>query len=119
RVALATLLAALDHRRRTGEGQYIDVSQAEAAIHFLAPALLDFELSGRPPLRAGNDDPHMAPHGVYPAAGDDRWIAVACQSDEQWQKLADLMGRSDLALLPAAERLARRRELDDLVASWT
>ncbi len=119
RVALATLLAALDHRRRTGEGQYIDFSQAEAALHFLAPALLDFEVNGTPARRVGNDDPNLAPHGVYPAAGDDRWVAVVCDTDEQWRTLAGLIGREDLAGLSLGERLDRRRELDELVSAWT
>jgi crotonobetainyl-CoA:carnitine CoA-transferase CaiB-like acyl-CoA transferase len=119
RIALATLLAAIDHRRRTGEGQYIDFSQAEGALHFLAPMLLDFEVNGRLPERIGNDDPGMAPHGVYAARGDDRWVAVACETDEQWRGLADVIGRADLASLPLAERLARRRELDAVVTAWT
>ena len=66
---LATLLAALDHRRRTGEGQYLDVAQAEAAIHYLSPAILDWTVNGRVEERQGNEDPSLAPHGVYPAAG--------------------------------------------------
>jgi crotonobetainyl-CoA:carnitine CoA-transferase CaiB-like acyl-CoA transferase len=119
RIALATLLAALDHRRRTGEGQYIDLAQAEASMQFLAPVLLDLELNGRLPELQGNDDPHMAPHGVYAAAGEDRWIALACETDEQWRTLAATLGRPDLARLTATERLAARRELDDVVESWT
>ena len=69
------ILAALDHRERTGQGQWIDQSQAESAFHFLAPALLDYALNGRVPAPCGNDDPELSPHGVYPAAGEDRWVA--------------------------------------------
>jgi crotonobetainyl-CoA:carnitine CoA-transferase CaiB-like acyl-CoA transferase len=119
RFALATLLAALDHRRRTGAGQYIDFSQAEAALHFLTPLLLDAEVNGRPHDPQGNDDPHIAPHGVYAAAGDDRWVAIACETDEQWRRLAAIVGRADLADASTAERLGRRRELDDVVNAWT
>ena len=119
RLALATLLAALDHRRRTGEGQYIDFSQAEAALHFIAPALLDYEVNSRVTGRAGNDDAHMAPHGVYPAEGEDRWVAIACETDEQWRALATVIGHEELAALPSDERLARRRDLDDAIAAWS
>ncbi len=119
RIALATLLAALDHRRRTGEGQYIDLAQAEASMQFLAPVLLDLELNDRLPQLQGNDDLHMAPHGVYATAGDDRWIALACETDAQWRSLAATIGRPELADLSTQERLARRRELDRAVASWT
>ena len=77
RFAATALLAALDHRRRTGEGQHIDLSQAEASLHFLGPALLDYTVNGRVQGRVGNRDRDLAPHGVYPAAGDDRWVAIA------------------------------------------
>jgi crotonobetainyl-CoA:carnitine CoA-transferase CaiB-like acyl-CoA transferase len=119
RFALCAVLAALDHRRRTGEGQYIDFSQAEACVHFLSPAILDMTVNGRCQTRAGNTDPHMAPHGVYPSTGDDRWVAIACRDDADWRALAAILGRDDLAGLTTAERLARRDELDAIVAAWT
>ena len=119
----ATLLAAIDHRDRTGEGQYIDLAQAEAAQHFLTPALLDAGINAREMHRDGNRDPNMAPHGVYPVAGDDRWIAIACQGDRQWSALAQLMARPDLVgdegLASVSNRLARADELDAVVRSWT
>jgi crotonobetainyl-CoA:carnitine CoA-transferase CaiB-like acyl-CoA transferase len=123
RYGLAVLLAALDHRRRTGQGQHIDLSQAEAAIHFLAPAILDYTVNGRVLGREGNADPHMAPHGVYPCTGEDRWVAIACATDSQWTALTELMGRPDLAADPALAtaqaRLRRRVEVDQAVATWT
>src|SRR6185436_14993014 len=82
--ALTALLAALDHRRRTGEGQYLDFSQAESSLLGLAPALLDYEVNRRIATANGNDDADFAPHGVYPAAGDDAWVAIAVTGDEQW-----------------------------------
>ena len=114
RFALAALLAALDHRRRSGEGQYIDFSQGEAALHFLTPILLDWEINGRLAERAGNSDLNMSPHGVYAAAAPDTWVAIACETDQQWQTLAAVIGRADLAALTTSERLspsggARRR----------
>ncbi|MFN0026678.1 MAG: CoA transferase [Acidimicrobiales bacterium] len=119
RFSLSALLAAIDHRRRTGEGQYLDLSQAEASLQFLAPALLDVELNGNEYISLGNGDIAMAPHGVYPVQGQDRWVALACDSDTAWLALATAAGRADLAGLPVAERLTRRAELDDVVAAWT
>ena len=72
--ALASLLAAIDHQRRTGEGRYIDFSQAEASIHFIAPAMLVYLGNGTVVGGRGNASEHACPHGVFPAAGDDRWM---------------------------------------------
>ena len=123
RFTLAALLAALEHRDRTGEGQYIDFSQAEASIHFLAPAMLDYSINGREFERLGNSDPQLAPHAVYPAAGDDRWVAVACETDDQWRALATAIGRNDLAedsaLATAAGRLGAVDALDAAIGAWT
>jgi len=119
----AAILAALEHRRRTGEGQHIDLSQAEASLHFLAPALLDYTHNGVVATREGNRDREMAPHGVYPCAGEDRWVAVAVRDDRDWRALCDALGLASLAADPryatAAARRARREELDALVAGWT
>jgi crotonobetainyl-CoA:carnitine CoA-transferase CaiB-like acyl-CoA transferase len=119
RFALCALLGALDHRRRTGEGQYLDFAQAEAAVHFLTPALLDYAVNGHITTRDGNADPDMAPHGVYPCAGEDAWIAVACRGDADWRALAALLDRSDVAELGADQRRAQRAELDEMVTAWT
>ncbi|MEZ5406649.1 MAG: CoA transferase [Acidimicrobiales bacterium] len=120
RFLAAAIVAALDHRERTGEGQYIDVAQAEASIAFLAPAVLDYEVNGRLAPRPGNRHPVMVPHGVFPAAGDDRWIAIACQGDEAWRALAGA-ARLDPALagLDADGRRAREDELEAAIAAWT
>jgi benzylsuccinate CoA-transferase BbsF subunit len=123
RFTVALIMAALDHRQRTGEGQYIDQSQAEAALHCMSPALLDYTVNGRVQGRVGNRDAHMAPHGVYPAAGDDRWVAIAVASDEQWQALCQIIERSDLAgderYASQAARLKNTDELDEVVGEWT
>ncbi len=117
------ILAALEHRRRTGEGQHVDLSQAEASLHLLAPALLDCEVNGEVASRDGNHDREMAPHGVYPCAGDDRWVAIAVRDDSDWSALCSAMGRPELAadarFASAGARLARRGELDTLVSAWT
>jgi benzylsuccinate CoA-transferase BbsF subunit len=116
RFLTTTLLAALDHRRRTGEGQYIDQAQIESALHFLAPELLDVQVSGRSARRNGNDDPACAPHDAYRCAGDDQWCAIAVETDEQWRNLRAALGEPDWAQDPALEtldgRLARTDEID-------
>lgn len=123
RFSASAILAALDYRRRTGQGQYIDQAQAETALHALGPAMLDFTVNGRVQGRTGNDDVRFAPHGVYPAAGEDRWVAIACRDDNDWTNLCAAMGRDDLAADPrfatAAQRLGRRAELDALVSAWS
>jgi crotonobetainyl-CoA:carnitine CoA-transferase CaiB-like acyl-CoA transferase len=117
------LLAALEHRRTTGEGQHIDLSQAEAALHFLGPALLDFTVNGDVPTRAGNLDPQMAPHGVYPAQGEDRWVAIAVEHDEEWEALCEIIGAPQLGRDPlygtVERRLARVKEIETLLSAWT
>jgi crotonobetainyl-CoA:carnitine CoA-transferase CaiB-like acyl-CoA transferase len=117
------ILAALEHRARTGEGQYIDMAQAEAALQFLAPAFLDYTANGRVAEPCGNADPLCAPHGVYPCAGEDRWIALAARDDGEWRALGEALGAAELAAdarfaTPAA-RLAAREALDLELAART
>ncbi|MCP5025106.1 MAG: CoA transferase [Actinomycetia bacterium] len=119
RFTVAALLAAVDHHRRTGESQHLDFSQMESAVHLLTPALLELQDTGHKRSRRGNDDDHMVPHGVYPAIGHDRWVAIAVEGNEQWQSLCVEMRRDDLAELSVAERRARQAELDELLGEWT
>jgi crotonobetainyl-CoA:carnitine CoA-transferase CaiB-like acyl-CoA transferase len=120
RLLATALLAALDHRLATGEGQYIDLSQAEASINFLTPALLDYQVNERLAPRPGNDHPGMSPHAIYPAAGDDRWVAIACEDDAQWRVLAAEIGApADLAELGLEARRERRDEIDRLITEWS
>ena len=121
RFTVAAILAAVGHRERTGEGQYLDLSQMELGLQMLAPGLLDDELHGRIGMRRGNRDPYLSPHVVAPAgpAGQDRWIALACHTDAQWATLAGLCGRADLAGLTVAERLERVDEIEAVVCAWT
>ena len=115
--------AALEHRRRTGEGQYIDQSQAEAAFHFLTPALLDFSLNGRVRTRVGNDDLEMFPHGVFPARGADRWVAIAVRDATDWRALCDALGRcdwrDDAALEAVDARRAHGNAIDEVISAWS
>ena len=116
------VLAALDHRRRTGEGQHIDLSQAEAALHFLAPAVLEYTANGRIWQRNGNADPHCAPHGVYACAGDDQWVAIACETDPQWAALCKEIGDlqpNDPRFVRAEQRMAGQATLDGWITRYT
>ena len=115
------VLAALEHRERTGEGQHIDLSQAEASLHFLAPLILDQQVNRRVATRCGNRDAHMAPHGVYPVQGHDRWIAIAVPTDEHWRAFCEVLGwpHSRDGLDAAASRRASSALLDERVARET
>jgi crotonobetainyl-CoA:carnitine CoA-transferase CaiB-like acyl-CoA transferase len=123
RLGLAAVMAALIHRKLTGEGQYIDQAQAESALHFLTVPLLDYSANGRVSNPVGNYDVNFAPHGVYPAAGDDQWIAIACRNDREWQVLAAAMERAELGADRRYASLDRRQrasaELDKLIGEWT
>jgi crotonobetainyl-CoA:carnitine CoA-transferase CaiB-like acyl-CoA transferase len=112
-IALA-ILAALEYRNRTGEGQMIDLSQTEAALHFLAPAFLDWTVNGHAQGAAGNDDGELFPHGMFPAAGEDRWVAVVVRNEDDWRALCDVIGRHDLL-----GRRDARAEVDAAIAAWT
>ena len=126
RFGATALIAAIDHQRRTGEGQHIDLSQFEAALQFLGPELLDLEVNGRVATRAGNTDPFAAPHGVYPCRPGERgerWIAIAVRSDQEWGALVERMGSpawaTDARFSTAAGRKAAEAELDERLAEWT
>ncbi len=121
RFALTALLAALDHRNRTGQGVFIDQAQAEGTLQLLAPALIDVKNGGPALERRGNDDPQMSPHGVYPCAPPqgraESWVAIAVASDDQWTRLAPLI-RAD-GTLSLDERRQRQQEIDEQLAAWT
>jgi benzylsuccinate CoA-transferase BbsF subunit len=125
RFAVASILAALDYLRRTGEGTHLDMSQLETSLHFSSPLLLDYAINGVEPTRKGNRDAGAAPHGVYPCQGEDRWIAIACFSDAEWHVLRQVIAPSGDGW-PAQDRFASLRgrkaaedELDRLMADWT
>jgi crotonobetainyl-CoA:carnitine CoA-transferase CaiB-like acyl-CoA transferase len=117
------ILCALLYRERTGRGQMIDLSQWETSMAVLPEAIMDYTMNGRQPARAGNRDPHMAPHGVFRCAGHDRWVAIAVEDDGQWHALCRVMGRPDLAGDDRFATLAARKrnedDLEALVAAWT
>lgn len=121
-VALAAL-AGLAQRRRTGEGQHIDLSQIESGMHFLTPALLDYSVNGRIAQPSGNRSPWVAPHGVYPCQGVDAWVAIACDSEEQWRALCSATEHPEwldqVRFANNSARLQETDELDALLAEWT
>lgn len=123
RFGAATLLAALDYRRRTGKGQYLDQGQFETSCHFLAPYIMDYLINKRVLERNGNRNPSAAPHGVYPCKGNDRWCAVAVFNDQEWRALARVMGKPELSDDPRFATLCARKEnedeLDALIGGWT
>lgn len=117
------LLAALHHRDRTGEGQYLDLSMAETVTTMIPEAMLDFLMNGRDQGPIGNREEAMAPHGVFPVLGDDQWIAIAIASDDEFAKLCGVLGVSSMAKDPKfaklVTRLANVEELEREIAART
>lgn len=122
RFGAATILAALDYRRRTGKGQYIDQSQFETTLHFIAPTLMHYIENGQITIRDGNRNPYAAPHGVF-ISSDERWVAIAVTSEEEWVYFCKVINNCDLAYDPRFATLKARKEneeeLERLVGTWT
>ncbi len=120
---VATILAALLYRRRTGHGLYIDMSQFENALHFMSPVLLDYSVNYRVAGKVGNRCSYAAPHGAYRCKGEDRWCAIAVFDDEQWQAFCRVVGSPGSATDHRFETLLARKqnedELDKWVTDWT
>ena len=121
--AAGAILAALLYRRRTGRGLYIDLSHLESAVSLMGEQLLGLQLTGSTPERRGNGHSAMAPHGVYPCRGEDRWVSIAVASDKEWRRLCGAMGRPDLRDDPhfsdALSRYRNQDRLDGEIAPWT
>jgi benzylsuccinate CoA-transferase BbsF subunit len=127
-VMAIAIMAGLLHRNRTGEGQWIDISCTDAGAFLSGPAVLDSTVNGRPMRRPGSPDsnhsrsPEMAPHGVYPAVGEDNWIAIACRDDRDWRSLAGII-QANWAREPRwgsnAVRVEGEDELDRQIGDWT
>ena len=117
-------MTALVHRERTGEGQYIDMSQNESAMQFLTPAFLDYSANGRVASRLGNRRPGYAPHGVYRCAGEaESWCTISVRTDAEWQALCEVMDQpawaQDTRFATRQSREAHVDALDAHLASWT
>jgi len=119
----AAIVAALDYKRRTGKGQYIDASMLEVCAHQITPALLDLEANGHLQTRNGNRIPYAAPHGVFPCRGDDRWCAIAVFTGSEWGAFCHAVGDPPWTKESRFATLKSRKEnediLEELVAEWT
>ena len=125
----AAILMAIRRRTMTGQGTEIDVSAVETGIGLLGPVLLDVTVNGRV-TRGGDyptgnrlEHPDAAPHGVYPALGEDRWVAIAVFSDAEWSRLVEAMGRPQWALdkrfRSQRSRWEHQDALDAAISGWT
>ncbi|MBI4233872.1 MAG: CoA transferase [Chloroflexi bacterium] len=121
--AAGALLAALLYRRRTGKGMFIDISHYESAVALIGEHILSLQVTGRNPGPRGNRHPCMAPHGVFPCRGDDRWVSIAVGSDAEFRALCASMGNPELAQDPrfadSLSRLEHQEELEGIIAAWT
>ncbi len=132
----AAILAALDYRRRTGKGQHLDMAQFECAVHYLAPAIMDFQVNGRALNRRGNRDDTYAPHGVYPCKESNdilngvevsrtggQWCAISVTTGDEWYALCKAMGdpswTKEARFSTFSGRRENQEELDGLVGRWT
>jgi crotonobetainyl-CoA:carnitine CoA-transferase CaiB-like acyl-CoA transferase len=118
-----SLVAALEHKRMSAKGQYIDLAQYECGLQFLMPALLEYTVNQRVVERNGNRHGYAAPHNVYPCKGEDCWCAVSVFTDEDWQQLCRVIQReeliSDSRFATVLQRKRHETELDDIMTQWT
>ncbi len=121
--AALAAVTALRHRNLTGEGQYVEVSQIEATTALLGEPLLDYEMNQRVGGPQGNQDPEFAPHNNYPCLGDDRWVAIAVKSEEEWLAFCNALGQPDWTQDPRfadkPRRLKHLADLDRHISEWT
>ena len=126
------LICALFHRAKTGEGQYIDMSQWECAMDLLAEGILEYTMNDREPERVGNRDPHMAPHGIFKCLDlpekildvtIDQWVSIVCADDAEWGRLARAIGKPGLPTDARFKTLAARKQNEDaleaIITEWT
>ncbi len=121
---LATaLIAALLYRRKTGRGMYLDQSQVEVGINFLAPLVLDYVVNKRIACRMGNRDMYIAPHALFPCRGSDRWVAIAITGELEWHSFCNVIGQPEWTRDTRFNTLLGRKENEDelerLIAEWT
>lgn len=122
-VGAGAVLSALLYRRRTGKGQYIDLSEQEAAVPVVGYALMDYAMNKRQTGRIGNRSHWYAPQGCYPCTGDDNWLVLTVTGDNEWHAFCEATGHAEWATDERFTDLASRREhhdaLDELIAGWT
>ncbi len=121
--AVFAVTAALLQRRRTGKGQYIDLSMLRAAVATMGMGLMEYTMAGRVMAPQGNFDPAMAPYGNYPCQGEDRWVSIAVYTEEEWRGLTEALEHvewtKDEAFASRYQRLKHRQELDRHLSTWT
>lgn len=122
-VSAFAILAALIHRQKTGEGQYIDVSSTECISTLVGPQLMEYTMNKRSPQRTGNQDAIMAPHNCYRCKGNDKWISIAVATDEEWNALCRVMGdpawTREEDFSDGVSRWKHRAKLDEHMGRWT
>jgi crotonobetainyl-CoA:carnitine CoA-transferase CaiB-like acyl-CoA transferase len=120
--AAGAVCLALWDRRRTGRGQYIEVAQREALTGLIGEQIVGFSMTGLEPPRRGNRHTSMAPHGCYPCRGEDEWLTIACEDDDQFAALCEAVGRPDLTSDPrfadVVSRYGNQEALADEIAAW-
>lgn len=121
---VTALIAALIHRKKTGEGQYIELSQLECSVQFLAPPIMDYLINGRILERMGNRSAYAAPHGVYRCKGEgEKWCAIAVSTEEEWHNFCSVIGNlgwtKDPRFATFMGRKGNEDELDAFVEGWT
>jgi len=119
----ASVLSALYYRKKTGKGQYIDISGREAIIGHIGDVIMDFTLNGKVRERSGNDHPSMAPHQCFRCNGEDEWVNIAVENEDQWASFCDVMGKPELKgddrFHDMESRIKNRGELDKIIEEWT
>ncbi|OGN89387.1 MAG: hypothetical protein A2158_00635 [Chloroflexi bacterium RBG_13_46_14] len=120
---VVAIVAALDYRRRTGKGQYIDISQYETTCQFLAPLVMDYAVNHNLSTRSGNQSPYAAPHGVYRCQGSDRWCAISVFTEIEWEAFRKTLGYPEWTKEERFSSLQQRKQneeqLNELVEEWT
>ncbi len=123
RFNIIAIMAALEYRRRTGKGQYLDMSQFENAVHFISALSLDYQSNNRAVARIGNQCEYAAPHNAYRCVGQDRWCTVAVFTDQEWRSFCGVIGNpewtKDEKFATLRGRKANEEELDRHVEDWT
>jgi crotonobetainyl-CoA:carnitine CoA-transferase CaiB-like acyl-CoA transferase len=118
--AAAAILTALVHRQHSGQGQYVEVPQVEAAMHFIGAELLAAAASGKDPERVGNRVDWAAPHDAFPALGDDEWVAIAVMDDAAWRALSEVIGiAQDERFAALAGRQGHEDEIGAMISRWS
>ena len=116
-------LAALNYRNQTGKGQHIDIAQSEGVTSLIPEVIMEYVMNERIRPRMGNRDEIMAPHNCYPCKGEDKWVAIAVGTDEEWRAMCKVMGNpewsNDKKFSDQISRWQNQDELNKLVAGWT